>query len=102
MIARGTDSREGRVCLPKFCVDGKLDSGEADVDRGGGQCVSNECDAVRHVCGGVACHDKVEDGDESDVDCGGTECGGCLLGQKCNSPFDCGAGTCQFNVISHV
>jgi hypothetical protein len=36
------------------------------------------------------------------VDCGGAECGGCLLGQKCNSPFDCGAGTCQFNVIPHV
>jgi hypothetical protein len=74
----------------------------------GGQCVTSYCSETASHCG-----DGVRDGDESDIDCGGQVCTACLVGQHCNSSFDCQAGhlcsggiclgpncsTCGFNCL---
>jgi hypothetical protein len=55
-------------------------------------CAFNACDALLDECTSSQCGDHRQDGQESDVDCGGPVCGGCAVGQRCQSSFDCWAG----------
>ncbi len=98
------------VCVYNHCFDRKKDVDETDLDCGGrtcapcaaglacqvnSDCVSNACDALSDVCVYGQCGDHKLDGAESDIDCGGA-CGACLVGQRCNSNFDCQSGhLCQ-------
>lgn len=95
-------------CAPPFCSNGKLDSGETDIDCGGRECpkcrVGDICasnrDCVEGVCGeddkcaAPECDDKVRNGDETDVDCGGS-CKDCSDGEDCRVAGDCVSGVCS-------
>jgi hypothetical protein len=100
----------GSFCLPKFCVDGKLDSGEADVDCGGGQCdgcavaancgyyldcASRACDLLTLKCIDDHCVDHGLDDGETDTDCGGQQCAPCPLYKRCALNSDCASGKCS-------
>ena len=90
-----------------MCESGAQDSGESDVDCGGGRCDScadgRACEYARDcqsgvcsggVCGTPRCDDHRMNGAESDVDCGG-KCGPCALGQDCKTSQDCAVGLCN-------
>ena len=94
------------TCVYSHCYDHKKDSNETDLDCGGtchpcaeGQgclidadCTNQACDSWTHWCVPDQCGDHHKNGRESDIDCGGGACASCLVGQKCNSNFDCVSG----------
>lgn len=107
----------GGLCYSKTCMNGVQDSGETDLDCGGGQCdgcgfgqtcylnydcLSIVCDADTLKCATDHCADHHWDADETDKDCGGTDCTRCALGKRCKVDSDCAAGTTCYGFIPRV
>jgi hypothetical protein len=98
------------TCVSNDCVDHHLDSGETDIDCGGGfcpacavgkqcalnsDCTSVACDFVSGRCVSNLCFDQRKDGSETDIDCGGGTCGACGNNLKCSADSDCLSNACD-------
>jgi hypothetical protein len=95
------------TCVYDHCADNRVDADESALDCGGAKCrgcaigkackldsdcAYDACDTISLTCT-YYCYDHHLDGDETDLDCGGPSgCGGCFVGQKCLSNFDCQSG----------
>ncbi len=104
-----------RKCGLPPCNNGIKDTGETDVDCGGGcvslgnkcnltkgcsaatDCTSGICDTTANKC--VSCSDGIKNGTETGTDCGGTTCVAagktCAVDASCNVHADCSAGSCD-------
>jgi hypothetical protein len=100
----------GGMCVPLHCKSGLKDSGETDIDCGGGACLkcgagknclgpqdcaSGVCPAGK--CVAATCPDNVQNNDETDIDCGGSlqGCPRCPDTRKCIVSGDCVSGVCM-------
>ena len=95
---------------PTGCQNGVLDSGETDVDCGGGcpgcidglkcnvntDCISGFCN--NGVCSIAGCDDGAKNGNETDIDCGGGVCPACADNRTCVQDSDCLSNSCNFGV----
>ena len=113
-------NKDSLKCVATQCMDGFKDSGETDVDCGGGattgcatcglgkgcgsdnaNCMSNVCNFVTGLCVSTQCADGRVDGVETDVDCGGGTCNACDPGKTCKANGDCGSAACDFGQVPH-
>ncbi len=107
--AAGACDGQSRTCVADHCHDHRLDGDESDIDCGGpscatcalyhscqddGDCASQHCDPLSHLCVRASCVDGVLDGNESAVDCGG-ECAPCGLEIACRIDEDCASQACD-------
>jgi hypothetical protein len=97
----------------KTCGNGAKDGDETDVDCGevcgvacslqagcstAADCVSQQCNAVTHVCTEGPCADGIKNNQETDIDCGGGgSCAKCEVHATCSLPTDCFTDHCDAN-----
>jgi hypothetical protein len=61
-----------------------------------GDCESNQCNAVEHICTEGPCADGIKNNQETDIDCGGGgNCAKCGLHGDCQLPTDCESDHCD-------